>query len=112
MGLFVFLRASAAAAAAFHRVLSLCFNLGCCGLSNRFLPFFKIFLIFSLVPDSTVAMRTLADLVALSDEALQSSKRCNQPEEIADDLRTAEMLLVDTMGFSMDETPVLGGSYR
>ncbi len=70
-------------------------------------------MILSLVPHSTVAMRTLTDLLTLSDEeALQSSKQCNQPEEIADGLRAAEMLLVDTMGFSMDETPVLGGSYR
>ncbi len=68
----------------------------------------------SLVPDVKVATRTLTDLSTSSEEALQSSttRRCNELKQINIDLRIAEMLLVDTMGFSMDETSVLGGSYR
>ncbi len=64
------------------------------------------------MPDNSVAMRTLADLSTISETLQSSNKRCSEPKEIDVDPQIAEMVLVDTMGFSMDETPVLGGSYR
>ncbi len=64
------------------------------------------------MPDNAVATRTLADLSTISEALQSSNNRCNEPKEIYVDLQISEMVLVDTMGFSMDETPVLGGSYR
>ncbi len=65
------------------------------------------------MPDTAIAMRTLADLATTTETLQQSSnKHSDEPNEIDVDLRMSEMLLVDTTGFSMDETSILGGSYR